>query len=600
MTFILGISCFYHDSAACLLNEGEIVACAQEERFTRIKNDSSFPQNAIKYVLSEKKLSILDIDYIVFYEKPILKFERLLETYLAFAPKGFESFAKSMPLWIKDKLFQKNIIYEELKKLHIKFQYEKIKFSEHHLSHAASAFFTSNFKKSIILTLDGVGEWSTTTHGLGLENKIKIEKDIKFPHSIGLLYSSFAYYLGFKVNSGEYKMMGLAPYGNPIYVDLIFNNLIDVKYDGSFRINMNYFNFATGLTMINSKFEDLFNKQRRIPETTIAQFHADVASSIQRVTEIIIKKIVLNLTNFYQVKNLCLAGGVALNCVANGKLISEKIVENLWIQPAAGDAGGALGAALAYWHLELQRPRKVDSCKKDYMNGSYLGPSFTEKEVLKKLNEIGAIYRKMSEEEMLSEVATQLNNNKAIGWFQGRMEFGPRALGNRSILASPKLNEMQKNLNLKIKFRESFRPFAPSVLEEDVKKYFKISTTSPYMLIVSEINENIRLPITDKEKKKSGLQKLDIKKTTIPAVTHVDYSARVHTVNKEINLIFYKLIKKFKEISDCSVLVNTSFNLRGQPIVCSVEDAYECFMSNDLDLLVFGNVVLKKENQFTK
>ena len=597
MSKILGISAFYHDSAAALLDDGDIVACAQEERFSRIKHDSSFPTHSIKYTLLEAGTNLKDIEKVVFYEKPFLKFERLLETYLAFAPKGIESFSKAMPISIKEKLFQKNNIGNELRKIDPNFNNDDIKFSDHHLSHAASCFYPSNFKQAAILTLDGVGEWSTSTYGYGSENKIIVEKDIKFPHSLGLLYSAFTYYLGFKVNSGEYKLMGLAPYGEPIYQKKILDFLIDIKDDGSFRLNLEYFNYATGLTMTNEKFDKLFGRIRRLPEDTLDKFHMDIASSIQVVTEIIVKKIAKNLIKIYDTNNLCLAGGVALNCVANGKLITDNIIKNLWIQPAAGDAGGALGAALAYWHLEIKKERKYPISSNDNMKGSYLGPSFSEKEVVKTLKSLGANYKIFNEDEMIEKVSNLLKEDNAIGWFQGRMEFGPRALGNRSIIASPISSKMQKNLNLKVKFRESFRPFAPAVLEEDSKNYFKSKIDSPYMLIVSEIEDKIRINNFENKKVYNLIERINEKRSTIPSVTHVDFSARIQTVSRKTNRLFHKLIKKFKEDTGCSVLINTSFNIRGEPIVCNVEDAFRCFLGTNLDYLVFGNIILEKKLQ---
>ena len=597
MKNILGISAYYHDSAAALLINGNIIACAQEERFTRKKHDPSFPREAIKYVLKEGNIDLKDVDSIVFYEKPFLKFERLLESYLAYAPKGIESFSKAIPLWVKEKLFQKKNIENELKKIDLNFNNKNIKFSEHHLSHAASCFYPSKFEKAAILTLDGVGEWSTSTYGFGSGNDIFIEKDIKFPHSLGLLYSAFTYYLGFKVNSGEYKVMGLAPYGNPIFEKKIYDNLIDIKEDGSFRLNLDYFNYVTGLTMTNEKFNSLFSNKRRNPEEKLEKFHMDIAASIQKVTEEIVKKIVKNLVKTYKIKNLCLAGGVALNCVANGKLLSENIVDNIWIQPAAGDAGGALGAALAYWHLEIKKNRKfADESEYDSMKGSYLGPSYSENEVIEKLNELGANYELNQEDQMINKVAELLKNNNAIGWFQGRMEFGPRALGNRSIIASPISSKMQKNLNIKVKLRESFRPFAPAVLEEDLENYFKIKVSSPYMLVVSEVIDAIKKN-SDSIKTINGIEKINEVRSSIPSVTHVDYSARVQTVSRKTNRIFHKLINRFKYLTNCSVLINTSFNIRGEPIVCNVEDAFKCFLGTKLDYLVIGNIILDKKKQ---
>ncbi len=599
MKYILGISAFYHDSSATLLCDGEIIGAVQEERFTRIKHDFSFPVNCIQYLLNESKISLNEIDAIVFYEKPFLKFERLLETYIAFAPKGFKSFASSMPVWLREKLFQKDYIYKELQNIDKNFKsFEKIKFSEHHLSHAASAFFPSSFRESLILTLDGVGEWATTTLSIGKENKIKMLKEIHFPHSIGLLYSAFTYYLGFKVNSGEYKVMGLAPYGEPKYKNLILENLMSVKEDGSFKLNMKYFDFATGLEMINKNFSNLFDHKRRDPENEkLEKFHMDMACSIQVVTEEIVLKICKNLTEKYDIKNLCMAGGVALNCVANGKILKEKLFKNLWIQPASGDAGGSLGAALAYWHIELNQKRINTS---DAMKGSYLGPKFTSSSIKESLNATGAIFEEFNEDKLLTDLAMHLKNKKAIGWFQGRMEFGPRSLGSRSIIADPRSEEMQKNLNLKIKFRESFRPFAPSVIRENVTKYFELDCDSPYMLLVSKIKNDIKIPISDNDRKLFGIDKLNVKRSSIPAVTHVDYSARIQTVHKDTNPKFYKLIKKFEELTNCSVLVNTSFNVRGEPIVCTPEDAFNCFMGTNLDILVIENFILYKEKQNPK
>jgi len=597
MTSILGISAFYHDSAAALIKDGKIICAAQEERFTRKKHDSSYPYNAIEFVLKESKLKLSEIDHIIFYEKPFLKFERLLETYVAFAPRGFKSFSMSMPLWIKEKLFQKKMILNKLKTHDENFKnINNLYFSEHHLSHAASAFYPSPFDDATILTLDGVGEWATTTVAKGKGKHLEIIKEIHFPHSIGLLYSAFTYYTGFKVNSGEYKLMGLAPYGEPKYKKLILDNLIELKNDGTFRLNMNYFNYATGLTMTNNKFSKLFEQPVRNPKKDkLTQFHMDIASSIQNVTEDIILKLVRSIKSENESKNLCMAGGVALNCVANGKILREKIFEKIWIQPAAGDAGGALGAALALWHNEFKKERIHPI--KDEMSGSYLGPSFNDEEIIKSLSSIGAVYEKYSEEKMLEITANKLSQKKTIGWFQGKMEFGPRALGSRSIIADPRSEKMQKILNLKIKFRESFRPFAPSVLREDLAQWFNLNTDSPYMLLVAEINNNIKKKMTTEEEKLFGIDKLNIKRSEIPAVTHIDYSARVQTVHKETNLKYYKLIENFKKLTNCSVVVNTSFNIRGEPIVCTVEDAFKCFMGTDLDMLVCGNIILYKEKQ---
>lgn len=597
MTKILGLASFYHDSSASLIIDGEIAGAVQEERFTRKKHDMSFPINSIQFLLQKENLQLSNIDYVVFYEKPFLKFERLLETFISFAPKGFASFCASMPIWLREKLFQKDLIYKELKKIDKNFNnLSKIKFSEHHLSHAASAFYPSPFEESLILTLDGVGEWATTTIGHGTKNEIKILEEIHFPSSIGLLYSAFTYYLGFKVNSGEYKVMGLAPYGTPKYVNIILENLIDVKEDGSFRMNMSYFDFATGLKMTNSKFEKIFNNCRRVPETeSLSQFHMDVAASVQAVTELIVLKICRYLRKKFEIKNLCMSGGVALNCVANGKIINEKIFDNIWIQPASGDAGGSLGAALAFWYNVLGNNRKIE--KKDSMKGSYLGPSFTTSEIENNLIKCGAVFEKNDYDSVIQKTAKLLFDGKAIGWFQGRAEFGPRALGNRSIIADPRSEKMQKNLNLKVKFRESFRPFAPAVLRDKVSDYFNFNSDSPYMLFVSNVKENIKIKMSKEEEKLFGIEKLNIKRSTIPAVTHVDYSARIQTVHQETNLIFYKLIKEFEKLTGFPILVNTSFNIRGEPIVNSPEDAFKCFMGTNLDILIIENFILHKEHQ---
>ena len=597
MTSILGISAFYHDSAAALIVDGKIIAAAQEERFSRKKHDSSYPFNAVEFVLKRANLSLNKVDYIVFYEKPFLKFERLLETYLAFAPRGFKSFSMAMPIWLREKLFQKKILFNELKNHNKNFNdINKIYFSEHHYSHAASAFYPSPFKSAVILTLDGVGEWATTTLAKGEEQNLEILKEIHFPHSIGLLYSAFTYYTGFKVNSGEYKVMGLAPYGEPKFKNLILDKLIDLKEDGTFRLNMEYFDYATGLKMINNKFSKLFGQPARNPDKDLlTQFHMDIASSIQTVTEEIILRLTKSISKEYGSKNLCMSGGVALNCVANGKILKEKIFENIWIQPAAGDAGGALGAALALWYKELKNKRSESP--KDEMQGSYLGPSFDDFEIENDLKRLGAKYTKFSENDILKIAAEELSKEKTIGWFQGRMEFGPRALGARSIIADPRSNKMQKNLNLKVKFRESFRPFAPSIIREDVSKWFELDCDSPYMLLVANVNKSIRKEMTSEEKKLFGIDKLNIKRSDIPAVTHVDYSARIQTVHKNTNPKYYKLLQSFKKITGCPVLVNTSFNIRGEPIVCSVEDAYRCFMGTNLDILICGNFILYKDKQ---
>jgi carbamoyltransferase len=594
---ILGISAFYHDSAATILIDGKIIAAAQEERFTRKKHDSSYPFNAIEFVLKYAKIKLNDVDQIIFFEKPFLKFERLLETYVAFAPRGFKSFCKAMPIWLKEKLYQKKLLFSELKKHDGDFKDDKkIYFSEHHLSHAASAFFPSPFKEAIILTADGVGEWATTTVAVGKNNNLEIKKEIHFPHSLGLLYSAFTYYTGFKVNSGEYKLMGLAPYGTPIYEDKIKSNLIDIKEDGTFHLDQSYFNYATGLTMTNKKFHDLFGqKPRNSKVDKLKQFHMDIASSIQKVTEDIMIKLVKSLRKEFNISNLCLAGGVALNCVANGKILKEKIFDNIWIQPAAGDAGGSLGAALALWHIEQNNPRKVNLI--DDMQGSFLGPEYTQKEIEEQLKIIGAKYKTLDEDELIETVANDISNGKAIGWFQGRMEFGPRVLGNRSILGDPRSSEMQKNLNLKVKYRESFRPFAPSILKSDLKDWFDINVDSPYMLLVANINKNKIIEMNEEQKKLFGIDKLNIKRSEIPAVTHVDYSARIQTVHENTNRKYFKLIKKFKEKTNCPVIVNTSFNVRGEPIVNTPLDAFNCFMGTELDKLVIGNCYLDKKSQ---
>ena len=596
MSSILGISAFYHDSAACILKDGKIIAAAQEERFTRKKHDSSYPHHSIEFVLSYANLKLSDVDQIVFFEKPFLKFERLLETYLAFAPKGISSFSKAMPLWIKEKLFQKNFLFNKLKEHDERYKSdENIYFSEHHLSHAASAFFPSPFDEAVILTADGVGEWATTTVAIGKGNKLEIKKEIHFPHSLGLLYSAFTYYLGFKVNSGEYKLMGLAPYGSPIYEKKI-KHLIDIKDDGSFRLNQKYFNYATGLTMTNDKFNNLFGqKPRDSKKEKLSQFHMDIASSIQKVTEEIMIKLAKSIRDEYGIKNLCLAGGVALNCVANGKLLQKKIFDNIWIQPAAGDAGGSLGAALALWHIEKGNKRGINL--KDNMKGSYLGPEYSQSQIESELNLNGANFKTFQYEDMINQVVNFLSEDKAIGWFQGRMEFGPRALGSRSILGDPRSETMQKNLNLKVKYRESFRPFAPSILREDLSEWFDMSVDSPYMLLVAQINSEKKIEMTEQQKKLFGIDKLNIKRSEIPAVTHVDYSARIQTVTKDNNKPYYDLISKFKEKNGCPVIVNTSFNVRGEPIVNTPTDAFNCFMGTELDYLVIGNCILEKKEQ---
>ena len=597
MSSILGISAYYHDSAASIIVDGKIIAAAQEERFTRKKHDSSYPFNAVEFVLNYSNLKLSEVDQVIFFEKPFLKFERLLETYVAFAPKGFISFCKAIPIWLKDKLFQKKMLFDELKRHDDNFNdSKKIFFSDHHLSHAASAFFPSPFEEAIILTADAVGEWATTTVALGNKNTLEIKKEIHFPHSLGLLYSAFTYYTGFKVNSGEYKLMGLAPYGKPIFQDKIINNLIDIKEDGTFRLDQTYFNYATGLTMTSKKFHDLFGQKPRNSKTDqLTQFHMDIAASIQKVTEDIMLKLARSLKKEFNISNLCLAGGVALNCVANGKILKEKIFDNIWVQPAAGDAGGSLGAALALWHIEQNNPRIVDL--KDNMQGSYLGPEYTQKNIENKLLDLGAKFETLDEDDLLNKTAEDLSNGEAIGWFQGRMEFGPRALGNRSILGDPRSSVMQKNLNLKVKYRESFRPFAPSILQEDLSEWFDMSVDSPYMLMVANIKKNKTITMTNAEEKLFGIKKLSIKRSEIPAVTHVDYSSRIQTVHEETNKKYYKLIKKFKELTNCPVIINTSFNIRGEPIVNTPIDAFNCFMGTELDKLVIGNCYLSKKNQ---
>ncbi len=599
---ILGISAYYHDSAACLVINGEVIAAAQEERFTRKKHDSSFPVNSIRYCLNSSNLNHDQIDYVVFYDKPFLKFERILETYLAFAPRGFKSFSTSLPLWLKDKLFQKTIIINALNDLWGKDKRweERLLFSEHHLSHAASAFFPSPFKSAAILTMDGVGEWTTTSLAIGKDHELAVYKEIHFPHSLGLLYSAITYYTGFKVNSGEYKVMGLAPYGEPRYAKLMKDHLIDIKDDGSFALDMSYFDYCTGLTMTNEKFNHLFGGQPREQESKLTQREMDLAASVQVVTEEVVLKLARGISKNTGEKNLCLAGGVALNCVANGKLIKEKIFDGVYIQPASGDAGGAIGAALGAHHIMLKQPRKVSMNKIDGMNGAFLGPSFSQKETTEQLTECGAVFKILSEDDVLEETAKALANGKAIGWMNGRMEFGPRALGGRSIIADPRSPSMQKLLNLKVKYRESFRPFAPSILREDVSDWFELNIDSPYMLLVADIAKEKRIQMTAEEETFFGIDKLNISRSEIPAVTHVDYSARIQTVHQETNPRFYALIKRFKELTGCPVVVNTSFNIRGEPIVCSPEDAFRCFMGTELDILVIDNIFLIKSDQAIK
>ena len=595
---ILGVSAFHHDSAAAIIKKGKIIGACQEERFTRKKHDSGFPHHAVQCCLNMAKISARQIDNVVFYEKPFLKFERLLETYLAFAPKGFTSFAKAMPVWIKDKLFQKSALIKELKSTldeNVEWR-ERLLFSEHHLSHAASAYYPSPFESAAVLTLDGVGEWTTTSLAIGNGSDLKVVKEIHFPHSLGLLYSAFTYYTGFKVNSGEYKVMGLAPYGEPVYADLIREKLITIAEDGSFKLNMSYFDYATGLKMTNKKFNALFGGPPRTSETELTQREMDLAASIQKVTEDIVLQLAKGIAKETGERNLCLAGGVALNCVANGILLRENIFDNIWIQPAAGDAGGALGAALSTWHLHHNKER-VTLKERDGMKGAYLGPEFTESEISNELKVCGAKFKKLSEDEMIEEVASALANEKAVGWMQGRMEFGPRALGGRSIIADPRSPVMQKQLNLKVKYRESFRPFAPSVLEEDVNEWFEHSHDSPYMLLVADIKKDKRRGMTKEEECLFGIDKLNVPRSSVPAITHVDYSARIQTVHADTNPRYHAVISKFKEKTKCPIIVNTSFNVRGEPIICTPTDAFKCFMGTEMDLLAIGNYVLHKDQQ---
>ena len=595
MKYILGISGYFHDSAASLICDGKIICAAQEERFTRVKHDSRFPLESIKFCLESSNLKLSEIDCVVFYDKPFLKFERLLETYLAYVPRGIKSFLKSMPIWIGEKLFLKKQLSNELKRFDKFFNSKKLMFSEHHISHAASAFYPSPFENAIILTLDGVGEWVTSSVCIGDKSNIKIIKEILFPHSLGLLYSAFTQYLGFKVNSGEYKLMGLAPYGKPIYKELILKEIVDVKDDGSFFLNLKYFNYMTGLTMINNKFCELFNNPtRKSEEDEINQFHMNVASSIQSVLENIVIKITKNLFDEYKIPNLVLSGGVALNCVANGKILKNTGFKNIWIQPASGDAGGSVGCALAAWHQEFKNNRQITY--PDGMSGSYLGPSYSDNEIESGLKKLNSVFDKYEYNDLLDITAKAIFDNKAVGWFQGRMEFGPRALGNRSILGNPISEETQKNLNLKVKFRESFRPFAASILKEEVSNYFEFENDSPYMLLVEKIQKKLKINFENSEKL-FGIDLLNFKRSEIPAVTHIDDSTRIQTVDRHINPIYYDLIKKFFELSGFPLVVNTSFNVRGEPIVCSIEDAFNCFMGTDIELLVIGNFILKKEEQ---
>lgn len=594
---VLGISAFYHDSAAALIDEGRIVAAAQEERFTRKKADADYPRHAVEYCLKAAGLTLKDLDYVAFYDKPFLKFERLLETYLAFVPNGFTSFRMALPLWLREKLFLKSLLAEELKAIDPDFDgNNKLVFSEHHLSHAASAFYPSPFARAAVLTMDGVGEWATTSAALGDGSKLEIQKEIHFPHSLGLLYAAFTYYTGFKVNSGEYKVMGLAPYGEPKYAKLIYDNLIDLKEDGSFRLDLSYFNYCTGLTMTNDRFHDLFGGAPRKPEVWLEQKHMDLAASVQAVIEEAVLRLARSLAKETGERNLCLAGGVALNCVANGKVLRDKSFENIWVQPASGDAGGALGAALAIYHLHAKRPRTIVNTP-DAMEGAYLGPEFSQTEIEQRLTAAGARFETLTQDAMLDATANALANGKAIGWMQGRMEFGPRSLGCRSILGDPRDPTMQKKLNLKVKYRESFRPFAPSVTREQVSEWFDINTDSPYMLMVAPVAEKHRYEMTAEQQKLFGIDKLNVPRSSIPAVTHVDYSARVQTVHRETNPLYHDLISRFGKLTGCPVLVNTSFNVRSEPIVCTPEDAFRCFMGTEIDVLVVGNCVLQKEAQ---
>ena len=597
MTTILGISAFYHDSAAALVVDGEIVAAAQEERFSRRKHDARFPENAIRYVVGEANLTLGEVDYISFYDKPFLKFERLLETYVSNAPRGFSSFRSAMPVWLREKLFQKRLLTKALKGIDPSFRGPTtLLFTEHHYSHAASAFFPSPFNEAVVLTLDGVGEWATGTVAIGQGNECEILKEIHFPHSLGLLYSAFTYYLGFRVNSGEYKVMGLAPYGEPVYKDRIFKELIDLRPDGSFRMNQQYFDYATGLRMTNDRFADLFGRPAREPESELLeQFHMDLAASLQAVTEGVVLTMTRALAKEYGIPNLCLAGGVALNCVANGKILDDGAFSKLWIQPAAGDAGGAVGAAFAAYHRELGKPRTIEPT--DSMKGAYLGPAYDDSQVSEELQACGAVFETVHEDEMVSMTAAALADQQAVGWFQGRMEFGPRALGNRSILADPRSESMQRTLNLKIKYRESFRPFAPSVLAEDAEDYFELDSESPYMLLVANVNEDLRRQMVPDDAQLFGIDRLNVPRSTIPAVTHVDCSARVQTVHESTNPRYHALLTAFRDLTGCSVLVNTSFNVRGEPIVGTPTDAFRCFMGTELEFLVIGRSVLKKREQ---
>jgi carbamoyltransferase len=595
---ILGISAFYHDAAAALVVDGRIVAAAQEERFTRKKHDSRFPVNAIRFCLEFGKMRPADLDQVAFYDKPFLKFERLLETYLAFAPRGFTSFRQALPVWLKEKLFQKTLLTRELREAlgEDVDWHAKLLFSEHHLSHAASAFYPSPFDSAAILTMDGVGEWTTTSLAMGSGKDLQVVREIHFPHSLGLLYSAFTYYTGFKVNSGEYKVMGLAPYGEPKYVQQIKDHLIDIKDDGSFRLNLDYFEYCTGLTMTNGRFDELFGAPPRKPESLLTQREMDLAASIQVVTEEVMMKLARSVARETGQKNLCLAGGVALNCVANGKILRERSFERMWLQPAAGDAGGSIGAALAAYHLH-GRHERTPPASGDAMRGGYLGPEYSNSEIIERLVKAGAIFEVMDQDTLIEAAARALADGKALGWHQGRMEFGPRALGGRSILGDPRSPAMQRTLNLKVKYRESFRPFAPSVLRDDVSEWFELDDDSPYMLLVADVRECHRIPMTDAQKALFGIDKLNVPRSSIPAVTHVDYSARIQTVHEETNPLYYRLIKRFKALTGCPVVVNTSFNVRGEPIVCTPEDSFRCFMGTDIDTLAIGSCFLKKADQ---
>jgi len=594
---VLGISAFYHDAAAALVCDGEVIAAAQEERFTRKKHDAGFPRHALDYCLSEGGIRLDQVDLVAFYDKPFLKFERLLETYLAFAPRGFASFRMAIPIWLREKLFLKDLLQKQLRQHRPDFDWSgRLVFSEHHLSHAASAYFPSPFASAAVLTLDGVGEWATSSLALGRGNRLEIVKEIHFPHSLGLLYSAFTYYTGFKVNSGEYKLMGLAPYGEPRYASVILDKLIDLKDDGSFRLDLGYFNYCVGLTMTNRKFDRLFGQPPRTPDQLLTQFHMDIAASIQKVTEEVMLRMTRAIARSTGERNLCLAGGVALNCVANGKILREGKFDGVWIQPAAGDAGGSVGAALCAYHLYKDQPRRPN-IGADGMRGAYLGPEFAQSEIERRLKAVGASFRVVSDAEVIGDAVDALVAQKAVGWFQGRMEFGPRALGARSILGDPRSAEMQKTLNLRVKYRESFRPFAPAVLREDVAEWFELECDSPYMLFVAGVRPERRRPMTEDEERLFGIDKLNVPRSDIPAVTHVDYSARVQTVHRETNPRFHALIETFKQRTGCAVLVNTSFNVRGEPIVCTPEDAFRCFMGSDIETLVIGNCVLHKEEQ---